>query len=292
MSDTTWEDMISINSRADTSMETVGRAVDFLHGDRGEVAWDRNRIPLDAALERDGFQIPSTAQREGYYGDNHFNYWASGLRDYCQLLEWMEPRNVPHRTLLDMGCATGRFLRHAHADFTEVIGCDINRKHVDWIGQHLGSDVKVFQNTSVPSLPLADESVDVVTAFSVFTHIECFDTTWLMELRRILRPGGIAWLTIHGERTWREIEPSWPLHPVLTSHPDYAQYRDARSLPEDRLVFRWHAERSYSANVFYTDRYIRQTWGRILTVRETFPALPHFQDVVVLQKTDGRHPSA
>jgi SAM-dependent methyltransferase len=275
MSDTTWEDMISINSRADTSTETLGRAVDYLHQDRGDVAWDRKRIPLDLALANDGFPIPTTAQREGYYGDNHFNYWASGLRDYCQLVAWMTPRNLPHRTLLDMGCATGRFLRHAHADFTEVIGCDINRKHVDWIGQHLGSDIRVFQNTSVPSLPLPDESVDVVTGFSVFTHIECFDTTWLMELRRILRPDGIAWL----------IEPSWPLYPALTSHPDYAQYRNTRSLPADRLVFRWHTERSYSANVFYTERYIQRTWGRILTFRETFPALPHFQDVVVLQKT-------
>lgn len=287
MSDSTWEDMISINSRTDTSTETLGPATDYLHQDAGEVLWDRKRIPLEDALARDGFPIPSTAQREGYYGDNHFNYWASGLRDYCQLLEWMEPRDVPHKTLLDMGCATGRFLRHAHADFAEVIGCDINRKHVDWIGQHLGSDIKVFQNTSVPSLPLPDESVDVITAFSVFTHIECFDTTWLMELRRILRPNGIAWLTIHGERTWREIEPSWPLHAALTSHPEFSQYSSSRALPSDRLVFRWHAERSYSANVFYTDQYIQRTWGRILTVRETFPALPHFQDVVVLQKTDG-----
>lgn len=287
MSDSTWEDMISINSRSDTSTETLGPATDYLHQDAGEVPWDRERIPLEDALARDGFPIPSTAQREGYYGDNHFNYWASGLRDYCQLLEWMEPRDVPHKTLLDMGCATGRFLRHAHADFAEVIGCDINRKHVDWIGQHLGSDIKVFQNTSVPSLPLPDESVDVITAFSVFTHIECFDTTWLMELRRILRPNGIAWLTIHGERTWREIEPGWPLHAALTSHPEYAQYSGSRALPSDRLVFRWHAERSYSANVFYTDQYIQRTWGRILAVRETFPALPHFQDVVVLQKTDG-----
>jgi SAM-dependent methyltransferase len=256
-----------------------------LHQDRGEVVWDRKRIPLEQALQRDGCPIPSTVQREGYYGDNHFNYWASGLRDYCQLLEWMELRNVPRKTLLDLGCATGRFLRHAYGDFAERIGCDINRKHVDWIGQHLGSDIKVFQNTSIPSLPLADESVDVVTAFSVFTHIECFDTAWLMELRRILRPNGIAWLTIHGERTWRDIEPSWPLHPVLTSHPDYEKYRGVRSLPADRLVFRWHAERSYSANVFLTDGYVQRTWGRILTVRGTFPALPHFQDVVVLQKT-------
>jgi SAM-dependent methyltransferase len=284
MLDTVWEDMISINSRADISTETLGRAIDYLHQDQGDVVWDRRRIPLQEALARDDFQIPSTAQREGYYGDNHFNYWASGLRDYCQLLEWMEPRNVPHKTLLDMGCATGRFLRHARWDFPEVIGCDINRKHVDWIGRNFTSEIKVFQNTSIPTLPLADESVDVVTAFSVFTHIECFDTTWLMELRRILRPNGIAWVTIHGERTWREIEPSWPLYPSLTSHPDYVQYRDMRSLPADRLVFRWHAERSYSANIFYSDCYIKQAWGRILSLQDMFPALPHFQDVVVLQK--------
>ena len=192
-------------------------------------------------------------------------------------------------TLLDIGCATGRLIRHAHAHshvgFGEVVGCDINRAHVDWVGRFLPAGIKVFQNTSIPALPLRDASVDVVTAFSVFTHIECFDTTWLMELRRILRPGGVAWLTIHGERTWRDIAPTWPLYASLTSHPDYARYRTGSGLPKERLVFRWHAERSYSANVFYAETYIRRVWGRILAVRDIFPALPFFQDVVVLQKT-------
>jgi SAM-dependent methyltransferase len=166
-----------------------------------------------------------------------------------------------------------------------VIGCDINRSHVDWVSKYLPPAIKVFQNTSIPILPLPDASIDVVTAFSVFTHIECFDTTWLMELRRILKPGGIAWLTIHSARVWRDIQPDWPLYNALTSHPDYAAYSESKDLPKERLVFRWHADRSYSANIFYDEAYLRRTWGRILTVRDLFPALPHYQDVLVLQKT-------
>lgn len=187
-----------------------------------------------------------------------------------------------------MGCASGRFIRHARAHsrvgFKKVFGCDINRAHVDWVSHHLPADITVFQNTSIPILSLPDNSIDVVTAFSVFTHIECFDNTWLMEIRRVLKSGGVAWLTIHGERTWRDIAPSWPLYNALVSHPDYASCRASKDLPEERLVFRWHSDRSYSANVFYSEEYIRKVWGRVLTVREFFPALPFFQDVVVLQK--------
>ena len=289
MFNATWEDMISLNSHTEMMDEVLGPPRDYLGQDTGEVTWDRERISVDQALANDTAPLPTTEQREGYYGPNHFNYWASGLRDYCQLLEWLEPNNVARGKLLDIGCATGRLIRHVHAHtragFGEVIGCDINRAHVDWIGRYLPLGIKVFQNTSIPALPLPDASVDVVTAFSVFTHIECFDTTWLMELQRILRPGGIAWLTIHGERIWRDIGPTWPLYASLTAHPEYCRHRSSTRLPQERLVFRWYAERSYSAQVFYTETYIRRIWGRILAVRDVLPALPFFQDVVVLQKT-------
>jgi SAM-dependent methyltransferase len=282
----TWEDMISLNSRTDAPGEVLGPARDYIEQNAGDVIWDYGRISLESALAVDTAPLPTTEQREGYYGSNHFNYWASGMRDACQIAEWLDARFIARDTFLDFGCATGRVLRHIKAatGFDEIMGCDINRSHVDWIGRHLPSSIKIFQNTSIPSLPLADASVDLVTAFSVFTHIETFDTTWLMELRRILRPGGIAWLTIHGNRTWRDITPAWPLYDPLSSHPDYLKYRTFRDLPEDRLVFRWAGERSYSANVFYTESYIRQRWGRILTLKDVFPTLPFFQDVVVLQK--------
>jgi len=288
MSYVTWEDLISMNSRAETNDAVLELPRDYVAQDTGEVAWDRTRFPLDQALAADTAPLPTTEQREGYYGPRHFAYWASGLRDYCQLLEWLELHNIARRTLLDIGCATGRLIRHVHpgttSGFAEVIGCDINRAHVDWVRRHLSSNIRIFQNSSIPSLPIPDASVDVITAFSVFTHIECFDTTWLMELRRILRPGGVAWLTIHGERTWRDIDPTWPLHSSLITHPDYHRYRANAELPEERLVFRWGAEGPYRANVFYSDAYIRRTWGRVLAIKDTFPTLPCFQEVIVLQK--------
>ena len=128
------------------------------------------------------------------------------------------------------------------------------------------------------------ESVDVVTAFSVFTHIESFDTTWLMELRRILKPGGIAWLTVHSDRTWLEMKPTWPIYAALADHPDFKVHAGAERIPQERFVVRWASERSYSANVFYREEYLRRVWGRIMQFRDMFAALPSFQDIVVLQK--------
>jgi len=99
---------------------------------------------------------------------------------------------VDVRSYLDFGCATGRVIRHFGAAEPQIktYGCDINRMHVDWCAKYLPENITVFQNHSIPTLSLPDNSIDMVSAFSVFTHIEAFETSWLMELRRILRPGG------------------------------------------------------------------------------------------------------
>jgi SAM-dependent methyltransferase len=282
-----WEDFISLNSRAELSSDVLGPARDYTAMDSGEVTWDEAILSKEAMLARDTSVLPILEHREGYYGPNHYNYWASGLRDYCQLLDWARVNDLSPKSLLDIGCATGRFLRHVESDGRieeKLYGCDINRLHIDWIARHLPPKIFAFQNSSIPTLPLADACVDVVTAFSVFTHVESFDTTWLMEIRRILRSGGIAWITIHGDRTWRDINPTWPLYAALNVHPEYAGYRHSAELPRDRLVFRWFAERSYTANIFYSYSYIRRYWGRLLAVKDIFPALPLYQDIVVLQK--------
>ena len=239
-------------------------------------------------VERDPAPLPSVEDREGYYGPNHFNYWASGLVDYAIITGWLRERNIPLRDYMDMGCASGRVLRHfaAQSPDVRVFGCDINRRHVDWCAAYMPANVSVFQNTSLPHLPMPDATLDLITAFSVFTHVESFDTSWMMELRRILRPGGIAWITIHGDRTWREINDTWPLYIPLTTHPEYSQYEEEKELPEDRLVFRWVSETSYSANVFYRYEYIRRVWGRFFEVVDLFPASPSYQDVVVLRRKD------
>ncbi|OAI43292.1 hypothetical protein AYO41_02105 [Verrucomicrobia bacterium SCGC AG-212-E04] len=285
MSDNIWENQISLNNDSEMFAEHVGPASQFVLQDDESVEWDRTRIPLETALARDSAALPSTEAREGYYGTNHFNYWASGLRDYCEIANWAESSGLEIRDYLDIGCATGRVLRaFAAQGGVNAMGCDINRRHVDWMAANLPAAVTVFQNTSLPSLPLPGESIDLVTAFSVFTHVEAFDTTWLMELRRILRPGGIAWLTIHGDRTWREVQPEWPLYAPLQAHQGYQKDSESSVIPRPRTVYRWHMDRSYSANVFYSYAYIRSVWGRIMDLVEIRPCLPPYQDAVLLRK--------
>ena len=278
-----WEDQITLNSRAEPEFETLEPAAAWVESDGHPTDWS-SLGDLESPLAADDLPLPSTADREGYFGPNHFSYWASGLRDLQNLEAAAERQNVEIGSYLDLGCASGRVIRHFAVQRPDVrtLGCDINRRHIEWVTRFLPETVVAFQNTSIPSLPLADNSLDLISAFSVFTHIEALETTWLMELERVLRPGGLAWVTVHSEDTWLEMEPGWPLHGALANHPDF----DGNDEPmqTDRLVFRWKTDRSYSSNVFYRWDYLDRVWGRIFDIVETHRRLPVFQDVVVLRK--------
>src|SRR5207244_7454476 len=51
-----------------------------------------------------------------------------------------------------------------------------------------------------PPLPYPDEHFDFLYAFSVFTHLSVeLARRWIIELRRVVKPDGLLWFTIHGE---------------------------------------------------------------------------------------------
>ena len=281
----TWEDMVSLNSGKEPAFELLSPAKDHLEGDlqKGQFT----KLDYAEALARDTWPLPVTKDREGYYGPNHFSYWASGLSDARNLLQTATQHGVKVRDFLDIGCASGRVLRHMALEDPGInpMGCDINRLHAEWCNLHLPPQVKVFHSSSVPSLPLADNSVDMVSAFSVFTHIESFETAWLMEINRILRPGGIAWLTVHSEHTLTEMNENWPLWKAVMGHPNIGTLLDAeRRFKGDRLVVRWRSENSYSSNVFYRTDYLRKVWGRFMEIVELRRRFPNFQDVLIMRK--------
>ena len=282
-----WENLISLNAFCDYNFETLESAKDYQVGDTCPTDWNAECENLEEALKLDTYVLPTTSDREGYFGHNHFSYWASGLRDRNNLMACAKRLGIEPESYLDFGCATGRVIRHFATAEKQIqtYGCDINRMHVDWCAKYLPQNLTVFQNHSIPTMPLPDNSIDMVSAFSVFTHIEAFETSWLMEIKRILKPGGIAWLTVHSEKTFEEVKEGWPLYKGLRNHPEFAKYKENQVMDQDRLVFRWKSDRSYSSNVFYSNDYLSRTWGRILEIKETHRRLPAFQDVVVLQKT-------
>ena len=56
--------------------------------------------------------------------------------------------------------------------------------------------LKAFVNRDVPPLDVADDTYDLVYAFSVFTHLTDSWSAWLLELHRVLKPGGLFVVTI------------------------------------------------------------------------------------------------
>ena len=145
--------------------------------------------------------------------------------------------------------------------------------------------MEVFQNTSIPTLPIEDSSIDLISALSVFTHIENFDLAWIMEVKRILRPGGIAWVTFHSEKLWVEMKPSLPIYKSCSRHPEFAKRRRNVHEQFDRLVFRWRGDHSYTSIVFYDTDFLCSRWGRVLDVLDVRRRVPTYQDVVILKKT-------
>jgi SAM-dependent methyltransferase len=280
---------ISINERGE-SAEVLPPVADLVTDDPW-ISFDNVTLdsPLDDYIARDPFPIPETCDREGYHGDRHYDYWLSGLRDYLCIRQVFDEYSVADEpvTVFDLGCASGRVLRHflCQESDAEVWGADINVKHIDWILRFLGPVPRVFQNFVIPSLPLEDSSISLVYALSVFTHIERYELAWLSELRRVLRPGGVAYITLHTDRTWRNLNPHHRLYHDLLERGDFGLSPDSfeEPMPAERLMFEWPRGGPSDTTIFHSAQYIADTWDRLLDLIDIVQG-PDYPDVAVLRK--------
>lgn len=104
--------------------------------------------------------------------------------------------------VLDFGCGVGRVLRH-WADLADrgvrLHGTDYNPALVAWCRRRLPF-ARFGVNGLDGRLEYADATFDLAYALSVFTHLdESRQGRWMSELRRVLKPGGVLILTLHGE---------------------------------------------------------------------------------------------
>ncbi|MEJ0102858.1 MAG: class I SAM-dependent methyltransferase [Bacteroidota bacterium] len=253
---------------------------------------DISKLNLDddvsTYLKRDSYPIPLTEDREGYFDDRHYDFWLDGLSEFLKIKRNCERASVifeANTKILDFGCATGRVLRHfALQSIVECWGCDINENHVIWCNRYLPPSVKVFQNSSLPHLMIEENFFDVIYCLSVFTHIETFETSWLCEIRRVLKKGGIAYVTIHDETSWENMPKDWGVGYALTNHPEFQEKWLKEGFPNEKFVSRWQADKSYSSNVFYKIDYIRNVWGKFFNILDIIPMGSNYQTVLILQK--------
>jgi ubiquinone/menaquinone biosynthesis C-methylase UbiE len=113
-------------------------------------------------------------------------------RRSVRLADWMKDTlaqiqaSVSGQRLLDIGAGSGFVTRCAKGIFAERIAVDLSPKI---LAVHRDSfDLGICADAD--QLPLADESVDVVTCFAVLHHVYDLNSL-LKEISRVLRKGGI-----------------------------------------------------------------------------------------------------
>ena len=102
-------------------------------------------------------------------------------------------------SVLEIGCGGARLLRHFRCiEGARLVGTDIDPKSIGWCRANVpGIDFQV--NHIDPPLAMETNSFDLAIASSVFTHIPLgLQRAWLVEMRRVMRPGGIFLCTVVG----------------------------------------------------------------------------------------------
>ncbi len=250
---------------------------------------------LDVARMRDTAPLPPRHRRESYWGDRHYDYWRSGLRHALKTAAVSASAGVPitpDSRVLELGPSTCRVLRHFHFQLgvEQVWGAEINPTSVQWVMDHLPPAFRVFTSAPEPHLPLPDESFDLVYAMSVFTHIDRHELAWLLELRRILRPGGVLAVSVHSERTWLDKDPQINLFRNLVARGSTIQEGAVtlddfeRPMPRERVTFTFPGPDGANCQVFHAESYLRRVWGRFMEIVEVQPRSISYHDLVVMRK--------
>ena len=236
-------------SERETPLPPVGFPSDFI--DEAAIAARLDGTGLSVseiadAMLRDVWPLPHLDDGETHDGASALDHWLSGYCDFRRLSALAAEHGVKEGQLLDFGGATGRVFRHFAQQTSQwrVWSCDVRRSSFDFNLAHFPNSLRVFLNSTLPSLPLPDGAFDLILAGSVFPHIDDAESAWLLELRRVLKIGGLALISTQNDETWRRMSPRvWQT--VERFRPDLAA---ALELPEERVVvklqLRWRSSKS------------------------------------------------
>ncbi len=117
-------------------------------------------------------------------------WWFVARRQLVQNLIGRYAGSSPLK-ILDAGAGTGA-LMSSLADLGEVWGCDTSSEALAFCRQR---GLENLVECSVERLDFPDNAFDVLTSCDVIEHVEDDDQA-LREFHRVLRPGGIAVLTV------------------------------------------------------------------------------------------------
>lgn len=147
---------------------------------------------LEYSSNMAGWNDELTSFHEDSAGDNHFIDCASRQHAISQLKKHAVVENP---VIMEIGCSSGHLLPLINKEMpnASLIGADIVYDPLLKLAKkHPNIPMLRFD---LLSCPLPDNSVDAVILLNVLEHIED-DTAALEQIKRILKPGGVAILEV------------------------------------------------------------------------------------------------
>jgi len=179
----------------------------------------------------------ATLMREGYRPPDPVRYDADGLVERAnekvdQLSRVVDWTSV--RTALELGCWDGMIAAVLRERGIEAYGLDITTTAADARAVRAGV---AFLRSDAESIALGANSMDLVYSFASLEHFPHPDRC-LAEVRRVLRPGGLAYLSFgplyfspYGRHAYRQIP--IPFCHLLFDEHGLHQWAEANGLPHE-----------------------------------------------------------
>lgn len=190
-------------------------------------------------------------------------------------------------SVLDLGAGCGRIALHLGDRVGHLATTDVDASASRWIRRNLPG-VRSAINQPNPPLPFPDAEFDVVYAWSLWTHFsESAEAPWLLDLKRVLRPGGLALLTTNGSRALADYlvfpgrDEQWDGVTVGQLHDAGILYREY-----DTATARIARTGAPYGLTFHDADYVRRVWAayfEILAIDEG--GMHNGQDLIVLRRS-------
>lgn len=253
--------------------------------ENGKYTWSQQTAPSSPRPSE--FPFPPGELRMGQPLDDA-EFLAEGTRtvDWIRRLALREGIDLERgASVLDWGCATGRVLRHfvKEAEQGEFWGVDQSGPAMMWAKQNLSPPFKFLTCTAFPHLPFEDNKFDLIYSLSVFTHMLHLIDMWVMELRRVMAPGGYAFFTIHDEHTWRHLAENDELRRYWITNKWWVDESFEQGLKNDMEFAGSHKDWNHVISFFQT-AWIKREWGQYMEVVSIEPLCDKYQTTVVLRK--------
>jgi SAM-dependent methyltransferase len=194
------------------------------------------------------------------------------------------------QSVLDFGCGSGRVLRWLlprRAANQQVEGCDVDAAAINWAAANF-PEAHWTVSPYEPPLHYPADAFELLYSVSVFSHFDSrLEALWLREIHRILRPGGKALLSTHGEYAWESMKRGDIRHPILGD-----EIREYDKLGDGAIFLPYYATEAQTPGIgtgfgaaFHSEDHIRREWGAIFGAVEILPrAFNGWQDVAVVTR--------